>query len=131
MNIKNVMRDILDVLKKKDERACTFTFCKAPEIEGESNCETLNFYILRNIEELSPEIIMFNLGYCPRKNGKEEFSLYIDGYEPLLFDFKHLERILGQCFPNVKEKRIKKWTEVIGDYCLAEFKLEIEALRGE
>ena len=128
MNIKNVMSNMTDKLKKRDERICTYIIEKYKETE-ESNCETLSFLILRNMEDLTPDMVYLNMTYHPRLNQKDEFCFFIDGYKPLTFDAKYLERIMLQSFPDVKENTVKKWCKVILEYCEEEYKEIIEIFR--
>ena len=130
MNIKNVMSNMTDKLQKRDSRICTYFIEKDKETE-ESNCETLTFMVLRNMKELCPEMIYFNLSYHPRLNEKDEFCLFLDGYKPIRFDAKYLERIMLQSFPEVKEKTVKKWSKTILEYCEEEYKDIIEIFQEE
>lgn len=125
MNIKNVLTNLKDELKKKDERVCTYLIDKSLQTE-DSLVETLNFYVLRLVKGEEPgttpdDVLMFHLDFFPRLDGKKEFNLYIDGYKPLRFNKEHLGSVLKQCFPNVKKKRIENWENVINEYCQEEF----------
>lgn len=129
MNIKNVLTNLKDELKKKDERVCTYLIDKSPQTE-DSLVETLNFYVLRLVkgepEQAPDEVLMFHLDFFPRLNGKKEFHLFMDGYKPLQFNKEHLGSVLKQCFPNVKKKRIENWERVINEYCSEQFEDVIE-----
>lgn len=130
MNIKNVMRDILNLSIKRDNTAVTFAVDK-----DEENFK-MNFFILRNIPgsepgKLNEKIIYFHLDYSPRLNENMEWSLYLDGYKPIQFNKKHLGRMLKQCFPEAKDKQIKNWSETFQDYCDNELKEVIAIIKEE
>lgn len=130
MNIKNVLTNLKDELKKKDERVCTYLIDKSLQTE-DSLVETLNFFVLRLVKGENPgeapdDVLMFHLDFFPRLNGKKEFNLYLDGYKPLQFNKEHLGSVLKQCFPNVKKKRIETWEKVINEYCTEQFSEVLE-----
>lgn len=130
MNIKNVMRDILNLSIKKDSTAVTFAVDK-----DEENFK-MNFFILRNIPgsepgKLNDKMIYFYLDYSPRLDENKEWGLYVDGYKPIQFNKKHLGRILKQCFPEAKDKQIKAWDVTFQEYCNAELKDAIEIIKEE
>ena len=130
MNIKNVMSNMTDKLKERDDRICTYVIDKAKEKE-DSNCETLSFFVIRNMGEVTPDMIYLNLSYHPRLDERNEFCLYLDGYKPIQFDSKYLERMMTQSFPEIKEKTIKKWSQTILEYCQEEYKDIIEIFQEE
>ena len=130
MNIKNVMRDILNLSIKKDSTAVTFA------VDKDEERFKINFFILRNIPGgepgiLNDKVIYFHLDYSPRLNENMEWSLYLDGYKPIQFNKKHLGRMLKQCFPEVKEKQVEAWSRVFQEYCNAELKDVIEIIKEE
>lgn len=130
MNIKNVMRDILNLSIKKDSTAVTFAVDK-----DEENFK-MNFFILRNIPgsepgKLNDKMIYFYLDYSPRLDENKEWGLYLDGFKPIQFNKKHLGRMLKQCFPEAKDKQIKSWSETFQEYCDNELKEAIAIIKEE
>ena len=130
MNIKNVMRDILNLSIKRDATAVTYAIDK-----NEENFK-INFFILRNIPgsepgKLNENIIYFYLDYSPRLDENLEWGLYVDGYKPIQFNKKHLGRILKQCFPEAKQKQIDSWSKTFQEYCDTELKDAITIIKEE
>lgn len=130
MNIKNVMRDILNLSIKRDSTAVTFAVDK-----DEENFK-MNFFVLRNIPgekpgKLNDKVIYFHLDYSPRLNENMEWSLYLDGFKPIQFNKKYLGRMLKQCFPEAKEKQVNSWVKTFQEYCDSELKDAIAIIKEE
>lgn len=130
MNIKNVMRDILNLSIKKDSTVATFAVDK-----DEENFK-INFFILRNIPgsipgELNDKVIYFYLDFSPRLDENKEWGLYLDGFKPIQFNKKYLGRMLKQSFPDAKDKQINAWTKIFQEYCNTELKDAIKIIKEE
>lgn len=130
MNIKNVMRDILNLSIKKDSTVATFAVDK-----DEENFK-INFFVLRNIPgsipgELNEKTIYFYLDFSPRLDENKEWGLYLDGFKPIQFNKKYLGRMLKQSFPEAREKQIDSWVKTFQEYCDNELKDAIAIIKEE